>query len=136
MPPTTEKPAKSPKQVNGGGTASRTAGLRPPWQPGQSGNPTGRVAGDGKMRKLMAKTLKMSQREAIAALNRRWGSVKYVQDMAEFLAKLEGELTKESGEASRGIAVIILQNNGASPLDPEVFREAARRKALEGRDGA
>jgi hypothetical protein len=49
------------------------------------------------------------------------------------LAKLEGEMTKEAGEGAGGIAVIILQNHGAHPLDPEVFREAARRKVLEER---
>jgi hypothetical protein len=54
----------------------------------------------------------------------------HVQDMWELLAKLEGEMTKEAGEA-RGVQIILLNNQGAHPLDPEVFREAARRKALE-----
>jgi hypothetical protein len=69
----------------------------------------------------------------MAALARRWGSTKHVQDMVELLARLEGELTKEAGEATRGIEVLILNNGGATPLDPEVFRDAARRKALEAR---
>ena len=51
--------------------------------------------------------------------------------MVELFAKLEGELTKEAGEGARGVTVILLNNQGAHPLDPEVFREAARRKALE-----
>ena len=51
--------------------------------------------------------------------------------MWELLAKLEGEMTKGAGEGTRGISVIILQNAGASPLDPEVFRAAARQKTLE-----
>jgi hypothetical protein len=59
-------------------------------------------------------------------------SPRYVQDMWELLAKLEGELTKEAGEGARGISVLILNNGGATPLDPEVIREAARRGALEG----
>jgi hypothetical protein len=50
------------------------------------------------------------------------------------LAKLEGELTKEAGEATRGIAVLILSNGGATPLDPEVFRwrRAAIHRAAGG----
>jgi predicted hydrolase (HD superfamily) len=85
------------------------------------------------MRKRLMKSFLANEKAAMAAMARRWGSTKYVQDMWELLAKLEGEMTKEAGEGARGISVIILQNNGASPLDPEVFREAARRKALEGR---
>jgi hypothetical protein len=83
------------------------------------------------MRRCLRKSFEENEAQAMAALARRWGSTKHVQDMWELLAKLEGEMTKEAGEGARGISVIILQNNGASPLDPEVFREAARRKALE-----
>jgi hypothetical protein len=83
------------------------------------------------MRHLMLKTLSMSEKEAVGGLCRRWGSTKHVQDMVEFLAKLEGEMTKESGEGARGVSVIILANQGASPLDPETFRAAARQKTLE-----
>ena len=102
-----------------------------PFKPGQSGNLAGRPQGDGLMRKRLMKSFLANAKAAMAAMARRWGSVKHVQDMWELLAKLEGEMTKEAGEGARGISVIILQNNGASPLDPEVFREAARRKALE-----
>ena len=102
-----------------------------PFKPGQSGNLAGRPQGDGLMRKRLMKSFLANEQAAMAAMARRWGSTKHVQDMWELLAKLEGEMTKEAGEGARGISVIILQNNGASPLDPEVFREAARRKALE-----
>jgi len=40
-------------------------------------------------------------------------------------------LSKESAEGTGRIQILLLNNQGASPLDPEVFREAARRKALE-----
>lgn len=83
------------------------------------------------MRKLLLKTLAMSEKEATDALCRRWKSTRHVQDMVELLAKLEGEMTKDSAEGARGVSVIILANQGASPLDPETFRAAARQKALE-----
>ena len=99
-----------------------------PFKPGQSGNLAGRPQGDGLMRKRLMKSFLAS---AMAAMARRWASVKHVQDMWELLAKLEGEMTKDSGEGARGVSVIILANQGASPLDPETFRAAARQKALE-----
>ena len=83
------------------------------------------------MRGLMAESFDLSRKDALAAMRRRWGSTRHVQDMVELFAKLEGELTKEAGEGARGVTVILLNNQGAHPLDPEVFREAARRKALE-----
>jgi hypothetical protein len=83
------------------------------------------------MRGLMAESFNLSRKEALAAMRRRWGSTRHVQDMVELFAKLEGELTKEAGEEARGVQIILLNNQGASPLDPEVFREAARRKVLE-----
>ena len=83
------------------------------------------------MRGLMAESFNLSRKEALAAMRRRWGSTRHVQDMVELFAKLDGELIKDAGDGARGIQVIILQNAGAHPLDPEVFREAARRKALE-----
>lgn len=51
--------------------------------------------------------------------------------MAELPAKLEGELTKDAAEGVRGVQVIILNNQGEHPLDPEVFREAAERRVME-----
>jgi len=83
------------------------------------------------MRGLMAESFDLSRKDALAAMRRRWGSTRHVQDMVELFAKLEGELTKEAGEGARGVTVILLNNQGAHPLDPEVFREAARRKALD-----
>jgi hypothetical protein len=112
------------------GENSGVANLRP-YKPGESGNLNGRPQGDGLMRKRLMKSFLANEKIALAAMARRWGSTKHVQDMWELLAKLEGEMTKEAGEGARGISVIILQNHGAHPLDPEVFREAARRKVLE-----
>jgi hypothetical protein len=83
------------------------------------------------MRGLMAESFNLSRKEALAAMRRRWGSTRHVQDMVELFAKLEGEMTKEAGDGAGGVQIILLNNQGAHPLDPEVFREAARRKALE-----
>jgi hypothetical protein len=60
-------------------------------------------------------------------------SPRYVQDMWELLAKLEGELTKEAGEGARGISVLILNNGGATPLDPEVFQRGRAPGGAGGR---
>ena len=57
----------------------------------------------------------------------RWGNPRYVQDMWELLAKLEGELSKDAAAAGGGVQVILLNNTGSYPLDPEVFRAAAKR---------
>jgi len=38
---------------------------------------------------------------------------------------------KDAAEGTRGISVIFLTNQGKRLLDPEVFRETARRKVLE-----
>ena len=102
-----------------------------PFKPGQSGNLAGRPQGDGLMRKRLMKSFLANEQAAMAAMARRWGSTKHVQNMWELLAKLEGEMTKDSAEGARGVSVIILANQGASPLDPETFRAAARQKALE-----
>ena len=83
------------------------------------------------MRGLMAESFNLSRKEALAAMRRRWGSTRHVQDMVELFAKLEGELSKESAEGTGRIQILLLNNQGAHPLDPEVFREAARRKVLE-----
>jgi hypothetical protein len=89
-----------------------------PYKPGQSGNLAGRPQGDGLMRKRLMKSFLDNEKAAMAAMARRWGSTKHVQDMWELLARLEGEMTKEAG--------------GASPLDPETFRAAARQNYTGG----
>jgi hypothetical protein len=38
--------------------------------------------------------------EALAAFRRRWASTRYCQDMAELLAKLEGELNREGADGA------------------------------------
>ncbi len=83
------------------------------------------------MRKLLLKTLAISEKEAMEALCRRWNSTKHVQDMVELLAKLEGKLSKDAADGSRGVGIIVLNNTGAQPLDPETFRAAALRRMSE-----
>lgn len=78
------------------------------------------------MRRRLRESFLANEKEALAAFRRRWASARYCQDMAELLAKLEGELTKDAAEGARGIQVIILANHGSRPLDPEVFREAVQ----------
>jgi hypothetical protein len=72
-----------------------------------------------------------NEKEAMAAMARRWASTRYVQDMWKLLAKLEGELSKDAEENAHRVSLVILNNQGRGRLDPEIFREAARRKALE-----
>jgi hypothetical protein len=83
------------------------------------------------MRRRLRQSFEENETQAMAAMARRWTSTRYVQDMWELLAKLEGELSKDAGEKPRGVEVIFLNNQGAHPLDPEVFRQAAQRKMLE-----
>jgi hypothetical protein len=83
------------------------------------------------MRKLLDESFKLSRNEAIAALRRRWASTRYVQDMLEIKARLDGELTKDGTEATRGIQLLILNNQGEQPLDPEVFRQSVLARARE-----
>ncbi len=51
--------------------------------------------------------------------------------MWELLAKLEGEMSKDAGEGGRRVQIILLDNQGAQPLDPETFRAAALRRMHE-----
>jgi hypothetical protein len=129
---------RAKKRVESGAGAStgisgKNSGLPnlTPFKPGTSGNPSGRPAGDGLMRKRLMRSFLSNEPQAMAAMARRWASTRYVQDMWELLAKLEGEMTKDAAEGARGISVIFFNNHGKRRLDPEVFREAARRKALE-----
>jgi hypothetical protein len=85
------------------------------------------------MRKRLMKSFLANEKQAMAAMARRWASTRYVQDMWELLAKLEGELSKDAGENAHRVGVIVLNKTGKRPLGPELFREAARRKALEAR---
>lgn len=66
----------------------------------------------------------------MAAMARRWASTRHVQDMWELLADLEEELSKNAGEGARGISVLVLNNTGAEPLDPETFPAAAMRRGI------
>jgi hypothetical protein len=80
------------------------------------------------MRRLLDESFRLSRKEAIAALRRRWASTRYVQDMLEIKARLDGELTKDGTEATRGIRLLILNNQGGQRLDPEAFREAVLKR--------
>jgi hypothetical protein len=108
------------------GKNSGRANLKP-LRPGESGNRAGRPRGDALTRRRLLQSFKANQEEAMAALARRWGSPKYVQDMCELLAKLEGEFSKGTGEGPPGVSVILLHNEGPLPLDPETFRAAVAR---------
>jgi hypothetical protein len=103
-----------------------------PFKPGQSGNLAGRPQGDARIRRLLNKSLNLSEKEALAAFRRRWASTRYCQDMAELLAKLEGELNREGADGPRGVSVIVIRGEGA--ISPEEFRRSAdARMALEAR---
>jgi hypothetical protein len=117
------------------GISGKNSGLPnlTPLKPGVSGNPSGRPAGDSLMRKRLMTSFLANEEQAMAAMARRWASTRYVQDMWELLAKLEGELSKDAGENARRVSLTTLNNQGRGRLDPEVFREAARRKVLEER---
>ena len=117
------------------GISGKNSGLPnlTPFKPGASGNPSGRPAGDSLMRKRLLTSFLANEPQAMAAMARRWASTRYVQDMWELLAKLEGELRKDAAETARGVSLIILNNQGRGRLDPEVFRDAARRRVLETR---
>jgi hypothetical protein len=88
------------------------------------------------MRKLLDESFRLARKEAVAALCRRWASPRYVQDMVEIKARLDGELSRDATQGGRGVSVIFFNNQGGRRLDPEIFREAARREALEERDGS
>jgi len=81
----------------------------------------------------MTESLRLSRKEAIRALHARWASVRYVQDMVELLAKLEGELSKDAQEGARqGVDFIVIGGEGA--ITPEEFRRATEpRMAPEAR---
>jgi hypothetical protein len=130
------KPPKRTNPATGSSTgiSGENSGLAnlTPFRPGQSGNLAGRPQGDARIRRLLNKSLNLSEKEALAAFRRRWASTRYCQDMAELLARLEGELNKENTDGARGISVIVIRGEGA--ISPEEFRRNAEaRMALEAR---
>ena len=95
---------------------SGTEGTLPPvatrFKPGISGNLSGRPQGDALMRKLLDESFRLSRREAIAALHRRWASTCHVQAMLEIKARLDGEVSKD---ATQGAAVSVCLYSGQFP---------------------
>ena len=81
------------------------------------------------MRKRLLESFQQNEAAAMAAMARRWGNPRYVQDMWELLAKLEGELTKDvaKGEA-RATQFIQVTTDGVHRLDPDAFRAAAAKR--------
>lgn len=82
------------------------------------------------MRRRLRQSFEENEAQAMAAMARRWASTRHVQDMWELLADLEEELSKNAGEGARGISVLVLNNTGAEPLDPETFPAAAMRRGI------
>ena len=128
-------PAGRPPRTSTPGNTRGTGGTIPPvatrFRPGISGNYSGRPAGDGIVRKLIL-AFRQSRARALEAIRRRLESPKYVQDVLELLARLEGELGKENTDEVRGISVIVIRGEGA--ISPEEFRRNAEaRMALEAR---
>jgi len=116
------------------GNRRGTGGTLPPegtrFQPGVSGNYSGRPAGDGLVRKLILEAFKQSRGKALEAIRRRLENPKTVQDVLELLARLEGELARDVTPGARGVRVIVLNNQGDRPLDPETFRAYALRRVV------
>ena len=86
--------------------------------PGRSGNEGGRPAGDGLMRKRLLESFRQNEAQAMAAMARRWGNPKYVQDMIELLARLQGELNKEAGDGERARGSHHFGQQRPSPAQP------------------
>jgi hypothetical protein len=100
------------------------------FRPGISGNYSGRPAGDGVVRKLILEAFRQSRTKALQAIRRRLENPKYVQDVLELLARLEGELGKDAADGDRGVSIIVIRGDGA--ISPEQFRRSAEaRMALE-----
>ncbi len=119
-----QRAAGGPSSPTGiSGKNSGLANLKP-FKPGVSGNWSGRPAGDGLVRKLILEAFRKSRADAVRAIQMRLKNPKYVQDVLELLARLQGELSKQGAEAGRGVVdVILLNNQGSEPLDPETFRQ-------------
>lgn len=96
-------------------TPSRTAGLMPPWQPGQSGNPAGRPKGArSKLSEDFFKALAddFAENGAAAIISMR---TERPGDYAKMIAALQSkEITGEDGEA---IGLAIFKGLNDSPDD-------------------
>jgi hypothetical protein len=131
----TYTPPGRPMHASTPGNRRGTGGTLPPeatrFRPGISGNYSGRSVGDGIVRKLILEAFRQSRAKALAAIRRRLENPKYVQDVLELLARLQGEFAKETPDGARGISVIVIRGEGA--ISPAEFRRSAEaRMALEG----
>jgi len=109
--------------------------LAPPFPKGISANPGGRPKGQALVRTLIREAFKRRRKDVLATLERMLTNQKYALDVLSLLAKLEGELSKDAAAAGGGVQVILLNNTGPHPLDPEVFRAAATKRVLLERNG-
>jgi len=133
---TPSRPTGRPPRTSTPGNRRGTGGTRPPaatrFRPGISGNYSGRPAGDGLVRKLILEAFKASRADALHAIQVRLKSPKYVQDVLELLARLEGELHRDGAAPAGGVSVIVIRGEGA--ISPAEFRAGAdRRMAIEAR---
>ena len=129
-------PAGRPPRTSTPGNRRGTGGTIPPeatrFKPGTSGNYSGRPAGDGLVRKLILEAFMQNRPKALEAIRRRLEDPRYVQDVLELLARLQGELSKETTDRDRGVSVIVIR--GERAISPEEFRRNAEaRMALEAR---
>jgi len=84
------------------------------------------------VRKLILEAFRQSRAKALQAIRRRLENPKYVQEVLELLARLEGELGREAADGPRGVSVIVIRGEGA--ISPKEFRRNAEaRMALEAR---
>jgi hypothetical protein len=83
------------------------------------------------VRKLILEAFRQSRTKALEAIRRRLENPKYVQEVLELLARLEGELNREGrAEADRGVSVIVIRGEGA--ISPEEFRRNAEARMTLG----
>jgi hypothetical protein len=136
MAPGVEGDGVPPASVPAPGSRQKAGRTLPPvetrFRPGVSGNVAGRPRGDAKMRGLMAESFNLSRKDALAAMRRRWGSTRHVQDMVELFAKPGGRADQGGG---RGCARRDRNSAQQSRRPPARPRGLPRGRATEGAGG-